>query len=148
MKRRELFGASAATLAAALIARGDVDQPTARAQRLHMALLLLCLNKNTYLDFTQAYTTDAQGVVHGPPKDPNLLDIANLQKDLFLQTQTNLAAYVAAFPSTTVPNVAELFRQFALLIFKTANGTNAAYGGPDQCPCTNQSPCTTVQRLI
>jgi hypothetical protein len=152
MKRRELFGASAATLAAALMARGDTETQVSRAQRLHMAILLLCLNKSTYLDFTKAYTTDAHGVQYGPPKDPNLLDIANLQNDLFKQTQTNLASYAATFPltynQTTVASIGDLFYEFALLISGTANGTNAAYGGPDQCPCAYLSSCTTAQRLI
>jgi hypothetical protein len=151
MKRRELFGASAATLAAALMARGDAETPISRAQRLHMAILLLCLNKKTYQDFTQAYTT-SNGKAYGPPKDPNLLDIANLQNDLFMQIQANLASYAGTFPttynSTKVASISDLFYEFALLISGTANGTNAAYGGPDQCPCAFQSPCTTVQRLI
>jgi hypothetical protein len=147
MKRRELLGASAATLGAALLARADTETAASKGQRLHMALMLLCLNPLTYKDFTTSYTVDAHGNQIGPPLDPNLVDIDRLNHTLYLLIQKNLATAASTFQAVQVNSITDVLTQFAVLAYN-ASGGDAAYGSPATCPCSNGYSCTTVQRLI
>jgi hypothetical protein len=113
----------------------------ALAQRLHLALFLICLNTTTRLDFLNSY--DPTQPNNAPaPVDPNLQDILAISKALYIEVHDNFAGGVAALHLRD-----QDFQSFNNLYFDSAPGA-AAYGSPASCPCTNGQLCDLVQALI